>query len=59
LTVFANATDQNDSGVTINVPIASTWDFNSVAASTPEPGSLGLIVSGLALLGAWKARGKQ
>jgi hypothetical protein len=40
-------------GVTVNVPGGTSWDFDSVAASTvPEPASLGLIGSGLALLGA-------
>jgi PEP-CTERM motif len=38
--------------VQINIPSAATLDFNSVAASSvPEPGSVGLMGSGLAFLG--------
>jgi len=40
-------------GVTVTVPNNTSWDFQSVAASSvPEPASLGLIGAGLAFFGA-------
>jgi len=51
-TATITATFSGGSFVQINIPNSSTLDFNSVAASSvPEPGSIGLMGSGLAFLG--------
>jgi PEP-CTERM motif len=51
-TTTITATSSGGSFLNINVPSGGTFDYNSVAASgVPEPGSVGLIGSGLAFLG--------
>jgi hypothetical protein len=51
--------DNTNFGVQVTVPENTTWDFQSVAATTaPEPASLGFIGAGLAFLGALIRRRK-
>jgi hypothetical protein len=51
-TTTINATISGGINLQINVPGGATFDYNSAAASSvPEPGSVGLLGSGLAFLG--------
>jgi hypothetical protein len=62
LTFSATGSESEEhASASVDVPNVNTWTFDSVAATTavPEPASLGMIASGLAMIGAWIRRRKR